>query len=119
MFRNVRGHVSSGREGHQVVRVRALSRRPSALVSLERYAPQPGAGRRRACGVLTWRCVLAGVRIMSLGVPKIKVGDLFPTDVTVHIGFAGNTPSAPQKTGSLVGDKKCLVVTLPGAFTPT
>ena len=56
---------------------------------------------------------------MSLGVPKIKVGDTFPTDIIVHIGFAGNTPTAPQKTGSLVSDKKCLVVTLPGAFTPT
>jgi len=56
---------------------------------------------------------------MSLGEPKIKVGDSFPTDVIVHVGFAGNTPSAPQTIGSLVAGKKCLVVTLPGAFTPT
>ena len=46
---------------------------------------------------------------MSLGAPKIKVGDKFP-DVTVHIGFAGNTPTAPQKTSSLVAGKKCLFV---------
>ena len=56
---------------------------------------------------------------MSLGSPKIKEGDVFPKDVIVHVGFAGNTPSAPQSTGSLVDGKKCLVVTLPGAFTPT
>ena len=46
---------------------------------------------------------------MSLGEPKIKVGDTFP-DVTVHIGFAGNTPTAPQSTSSLVSGKKVLVV---------
>ena len=109
------------RQAERVTRWCVCVLSPATLLScLPRgYAPQPGAGRRRACGVLTWRCVLAGVRIMSLGVPKIKVGDTFPTDIIVHIGFAGNTPSAPQKTGSLVGDKKCLVVTLPGAFTPT
>ena len=56
---------------------------------------------------------------MSLGDPKIKVGDTFPKDVTIHIGFAGNTPTAPQTTGSLLAGKKILVVTLPGAFTPT
>jgi len=55
---------------------------------------------------------------MSLGAPKVKVGDTFP-EVTVHVGFAGNTPSAPQTTTSLLTGKKCLVVTLPGAFTPT
>ena len=56
---------------------------------------------------------------MSLGEPIIKVGDAFPKDVTVHIGFAGNTPTAPQKSGDLVAGKKVLFVTLPGAFTPT
>ena len=35
---------------------------------------------------------------MSLGTPKIKVGDTIP-DVTVHVGFAGNTPTAPQSPG--------------------
>lgn len=55
----------------------------------------------------------------SLGSPKIAVGGAFPKDVTVHIGFAGNTPSAPQSSGSLVAGKKVLFVTLPGAFTPT
>ena len=55
---------------------------------------------------------------MSLGSPTIKVGDTFP-DVIVHVGFAGNTPDAPQSTTSLLKDKKCLFVTLPGAFTPT
>ena len=56
---------------------------------------------------------------MSLGEPIIKVGDTFPTDVIVHIGFAGNTPTAPQKVGSLTAGKKVLFVSLPGAFTPT
>ena len=59
------------------------------------------------------------VLAMSLGEPKIKVGDKFPTDVIVHQGFAGNTPDAPKTTGTLLSGKKCLVVTLPGAFTPT
>ena len=56
---------------------------------------------------------------MSLGSPKVAVGDTFPQDVIVHIGFAGNTPSAPQPSGVLVNGKKVLFVTLPGAFTPT
>ena len=56
---------------------------------------------------------------MSLGEPTIKVGDKMPADVVVHIGFAGNTPSAPQKLGGLLAGKKVLLVSLPGAFTPT
>lgn len=56
---------------------------------------------------------------MSLGEPAIKVGDKIPADVVVHVGFAGNTPTAPQTIGSLLTGKKCLLVTLPGAFTPT
>ena len=59
------------------------------------------------------------VRVMSLGKPTIAVGAKFPSDVVVHVGFAGNTPSAPQTVGSLVAGKKILFVTLPGAFTPT
>jgi len=39
--------------------------------------------------------------------------------VVVHVGFAGNTPSAPQKMETLLAGKKALVVSLPGAFTPT
>jgi len=56
---------------------------------------------------------------MSLGEPKVKVGDKFPMDVVVHVGFAGNTPTAPQKMEALLTGKKALVVSLPGAFTPT
>ena len=51
--------------------------------------------------------------------PTIKVGDTFPMDVVVHQGFAGNTPDAPKKMSSFLSGKKCLVVSLPGAFTPT
>jgi hypothetical protein len=65
------------------------------------------------------RRAAASLVAMSLGEPKIKVGDTFPADVVVHVGFAGNTPEAPQTMGSLLSGKKCLVVTLPGAFTPT
>jgi peroxiredoxin len=49
----------------------------------------------------------------------VKVGDTIPPDVVVHIGFAGNTPTAPQTMGSLLKNRKVLLVTLPGAFTPT
>ena len=56
---------------------------------------------------------------MSLGEPKIKVGDTMPMDVIVHQGFAGNTPSAPQPMKTFLAGKKVLLVSLPGAFTPT
>ena len=50
----------------------------------------------------------------------IAVGDAFPTGAVVHIGFAGGpTPATPVTSKSLVDGKKVLVVTLPGAFTPT
>tara|TARA_B110001452_G_scaffold78286_1_gene63832 strand:+ start:336 stop:494 length:159 start_codon:yes stop_codon:yes gene_type:complete len=50
----------------------------------------------------------------------IKVGDTFPTDAVVHIGFAGGpTPATPVTSGSIAGKGKILYVTLPGAFTPT
>ncbi|EOD05804.1 hypothetical protein EMIHUDRAFT_219912 [Emiliania huxleyi CCMP1516] len=50
----------------------------------------------------------------------VTVGDSFPTDAVVHIGFAGGpNPATPVKTGSLITGRKVLVVTLPGAFTPT
>ena len=50
----------------------------------------------------------------------IKVGDAFPTDPVVHIGFAGGpTPCTPQTAGELMSAGKVLFVTLPGAFTPT
>ena len=48
----------------------------------------------------------------------IAVGDKFPTEAVVHIGFAGGpTPALPVTTGSLL-EGKVLFVTLPGAFTP-
>ena len=40
-------------------------------------------------------------------------------DVVVHQGFAGNTPSAPKPMSTFLNGIKALVVTLPGAFTPT
>ena len=49
----------------------------------------------------------------------IAVGDSFPADAVLHIGFAGGpTPCTPCTSGSLAVGKK-LFVTLPGAFTPT
>ena len=44
---------------------------------------------------------------------------MFPMDVIVHQGFAGNTPSAPKPMSAFLKGKKALVVSLPGAFTPT
>jgi len=50
----------------------------------------------------------------------VTVGSPFPTDAVVHVGFAGGpTPATPVTTGSLISGLKVLVVTLPGAFTPT
>ena len=50
----------------------------------------------------------------------IKVGDTFPTDAVVHIGFPGGpSPVLPVTSGSIAGKGKILYVTLPGAFTPT
>ena len=56
---------------------------------------------------------------MSLGAPKINVGDTIPMDVVVHVGFAGNTPDAPQPMSKLLKGNNVLLVSLPGAFTPT
>ena len=44
----------------------------------------------------------------------IKVGDTFPTAPSVQIKFKEN-----HTMGSLIEGKKVLIVTLPGAFTPT
>jgi len=50
----------------------------------------------------------------------VTVGSSFPTDAVVHVGFAGGpNPATPVTTGSLIKGLKVLVVTLPGAFTPT
>jgi len=50
----------------------------------------------------------------------VKVGEPLPgLDAIVHKGFAGNTPDAPQPMSAFVGKGKHLLVTLPGAFTPT
>jgi len=49
------------------------------------------------------------------GVPKVKTGDKFPMDVVVQ-----HTWKKAYSMGQLVeGCKKFLVITLPGAFTPT
>ena len=58
--------------------------------------------------------------LLAASKPKgVGVGSLFPMDVIVHNGFAGNTPSAPTKMSTFLNGIKALVVTLPGAFTPT
>jgi len=49
----------------------------------------------------------------------VAIGDTFPTDAIVHVGFAGGpAPATPVTSGSLLKGKT-LFVTLPGAFTPT
>ena len=58
--------------------------------------------------------ILSGVASKAVG-----VGSAFPMDAIVHCGFAGNTPSAPQPMKNFLAGKKALVVSLPGAFTPT
>ena len=50
---------------------------------------------------------------------SIGVGSTFPMDTVVHCGFAGNTPDAPQPMSHFLSGIKALVVSLPGAFTPT
>ena len=49
----------------------------------------------------------------------LSVGSAFPMDAIVHNGFAGNTPDSPQPMSSFLEGKRAIVVTLPGAFTPT
>lgn len=46
-------------------------------------------------------------------------GDMFPMDAVVHQGFAGNTPDAPKPMSAFLKGVSALVVSLPGAFTPT
>ena len=47
-----------------------------------------------------------------------KPGAAFP-NVRVDIGFVGLDPANAKQSADLVKGKKCLVVPLPGAFTPT
>ena len=49
----------------------------------------------------------------------VAVGDSFPTDAVVHIGFAGGPSPATPIPSSKLTEGNVLVVTLPGAFTPT
>jgi hypothetical protein len=49
----------------------------------------------------------------------IGVGSNFPMDVVVHQGFAGKFPDAPKPMSTFLKGAKALVVSLPGAFTPT
>lgn len=50
----------------------------------------------------------------------VRLGEKLPgLSTTVHVGFAGTQPDAPRTVESLVGTGKTLLVTLPGAFTPT
>ena len=61
-----------------------------------------------------------GKLLLSASMKKgVGVGSTFPMDVIVHQGFAGNTPDAPKPMSAFLTGKKCLVVSLPGAFTPT
>ena len=61
-----------------------------------------------------------GQLLLSASVgPTVGVGSNFPMDVIVHHGFAGNTPDAPKPMSTFLSGAKALVVSLPGAFTPT
>ncbi len=51
----------------------------------------------------------------DLGKPNVGVGDKFPTEPIVHVGF----PKAMPVSKLLEGKSKVLFVSLPGAFTPT
>ena len=55
----------------------------------------------------------------GVGSGTIGVGSTFPMDTIVHLGFAGNTPDAPKPMSTFLSGAKALVVSLPGAFTPT
>ena len=61
-----------------------------------------------------------GNLLLSSSLSKaVGVGSNFPMDVIVHQGFAGNTPDAPKPMSAFLTGVKALVVSLPGAFTPT
>jgi len=51
----------------------------------------------------------------DLGMPKVAVGDAFPMDAVVQVGFKNAMPMSKL----FEGKSKVLVVSLPGAFTPT
>ena len=61
-----------------------------------------------------------GQLLLSASVQKgVGVGSTFPMSAIVHQGFAGNTPDAPKPMSAFLTGVKALVVSLPGAFTPT
>ncbi len=49
---------------------------------------------------------------------SVNVGDRFPA-CSGDIGFLGKIPDARKSMPDLLKGKKCIVVSLPGAFTPT
>ena len=91
-----------------------LPRRATRASPHAQFTRSPSA--RRA----SQQCMLLARRIRSTSTFRralstmIKVGDTFPTAPSVQIKFKEN-----HTMGSLIEGKKVLIVTLPGAFTPT
>jgi len=95
----------------------------SAKEYLEKFGVE-GAVAKAVTQVLKDRpadpiAAIGQILLNSTVAKTIGVGSNFPMDTIVHCGFAGNTPDAPKPMSHFLSGIKALVVSLPGAFTPT
>ena len=82
---------------------------------LAQFPFSPSARRAsQQCMLLARRSIRSTSTFRRALSTMIKVGDTFPTAPSVQIKFKEN-----HTMGSLIEGKKVLIVTLPGAFTPT
>ena len=82
---------------------------------LAQFPLSPSARRAsQQCMLLARRSLRSTSTFRRALSTMIKVGDTFPTAPSVQIKFKEN-----HTMGSLIEGKKVLIVTLPGAFTPT
>ena len=89
----------------------------ATLFPLSSLTTRPSPLARRAsqqCMLLARRSLRSTSTFRRALSTMIKVGDTFPTAPSVQIKFKEN-----HTMGSLIEGKKVLIVTLPGAFTPT
>ena len=90
-----------------------------ATLPSHKFARVRAGGRGQGCHAGAQGAPGGSDRGAAAVAAKIGVGSMVPMDVVVHKGFAGNTPSAPQPMSAFLKGKKVLLVSLPGAFTPT
>ena len=91
-----------------------LPRRAARASSHAQFTRSPSARRASQQCMLLARSLRSTSTFRRALSTMIKVGDTFPTAPSVQIKFKEN-----HTMGSLIEGKKVLIVTLPGAFTPT